>query len=50
MKGYQILVTAVIVGALLGMTAVGCNTFRGAGKDIQSGGKAVENAAEGAQQ
>jgi predicted small secreted protein len=29
--------------------ALGCNTFRGAGKDIQEGGKSIENAAEGAQ-
>jgi len=32
-----------------GMAVSGCNTFRGAGKDIQRGGEAVENAAESAQ-
>ena len=49
MKTYQRFVTALVVGTLLGVTAIGCNTFRGAGKDIQQGGRSVENAAEGAQ-
>lgn len=31
---------------LAGAFASGCNTFKGAGKDIQKGGEAVENAAE----
>ena len=49
MKTYQRIITALLVGALLGVSALGCNTFKGAGKDIQSGGKSVENAATGAQ-
>jgi predicted small secreted protein len=49
MKTYQRFVTALVVGALLAVSALGCNTFKGAGKDIQSGGRSVENAASGAQ-
>lgn len=49
MKSYQKIVTALTMVALLSITAVGCNTFKGAGKDIQKGGETVENAAEGAQ-
>lgn len=45
----QKIIAALVVGALVGVTALGCNTFRGAGKDIQKGGKSIENAAEGAQ-
>ena len=37
-----LLALAVLVGAF----ASGCNTFKGAGRDIQKGGQAVENAAE----
>lgn len=29
---------------------MGCNTFRGAGKDIQKGGEVIEDAAENAQE
>ena len=49
MNGYQKFVTALVLGAVLSISALGCNTFKGAGKDIQEGGQAVENAAEGAQ-
>lgn len=34
------------VACLLVLTAAGCNTFKGMGKDIQKGGEAVEGAAE----
>lgn len=40
-----------VLGALiftLGVT--GCNTFKGAGKDIERGGEKVQDAAQGAQQ
>ena len=43
----SVVVLALCTLATLG--ASGCNTFRGAGKDIQKGGEAVENAAENAQ-
>lgn len=49
MKITKGLIIASLVIALAGLGAVGCNTFRGAGKDIQQGGRAVENAAENAQ-
>lgn len=42
--------TVVVVACvLMAVGAAGCNTFRGAGKDIQKGGQGIENAAEGAQ-
>ena len=44
------LVVMLLVCALANFGVLGCNTFRGAGKDIQKGGKAVENAAENAQE
>ena len=40
---------AALVCILAAGSFAGCNTFRGAGKDIQRGGAAVENAAENAQ-
>jgi predicted small secreted protein len=35
----------IMVVAVAGIGLQGCNTFRGAGKDIQKGGEAMENAA-----
>jgi len=49
MKTVKRVVVALVVSALVGIAAFGCNTFKGAGRDIQKGGEAVENAAEGAQ-
>jgi predicted small secreted protein len=43
------LVVALVVGALIGMGLPGCNTVKGAGRDIQKGGQGIENAARGAQ-
>ena len=45
MKTATGLIVALLVCALIGMGATGCNTFKGAGKDIKNGGQAVENAA-----
>ena len=45
MKTLNGLVVALVVCGLAGVGALGCNTFRGAGKDIQKGGQAVEKAA-----
>lgn len=50
MKASTALAVALLVFSLAGIGITGCNTFRGAGKDIQSGGKAVEEAAVKAQQ
>jgi predicted small secreted protein len=39
------LILLTMVVAVAGVGLQGCNTFRGAGKDIQQGGQAMENAA-----
>lgn len=49
MKAIRSLIGALVVGLLISAGAIGCNTFKGAGKDIQKGGEKVENAAEAAQ-
>jgi predicted small secreted protein len=49
MKTINGIVAAVAVCAMAGFALPGCNTFRGAGKDIQKGGKAIEDAAENKQ-
>jgi len=42
--------TAVLLGtALVCMGLPGCNTVKGAGKDIQKGGQSIEKAATAAQ-
>lgn len=38
------------IACLLVLTASGCNTFKGMGKDIQKGGEKVEDTAADAQQ
>jgi len=48
MKAFNGLAVTLAVCALAGFGAPGCNTFRGVGKDIQKGGRAVENAADNA--
>jgi entericidin B len=42
-------VVLVAIAALLSMTTLGCNTFKGAGKDIERGGEKIQGAADGAQ-
>ena len=49
MKTSTALVVALMACALAGIGALGCNTLRGAGKDIQKGGQAVERAADNSQ-
>lgn len=49
MKTSTVVVAALLVCALAGISMLGCNMFRGAGKDIQRGGRAVERAADNAQ-
>jgi predicted small secreted protein len=49
MKTFTKMTVALLMGALISIGALGCNTFKGAGKDIQKGGQGIENAAEGAQ-
>lgn len=40
----SIALLATLAGLALGLAA--CNTVKGAGKDLQRGGQAIENAAE----
>jgi len=49
MKTLQRIVMALLIVSMLGIGAIGCNTFRCAGKDIQRGGRAVEDTAIDAQ-
>ena len=49
MKVLNGLVVALVVCPLAGIGGFGCNTVSGAGKDIQQGGHAVQNAADNAQ-
>jgi entericidin B len=49
MKTYKSVIVALLLGALLGTGLLGCNTFRGAGRDIERGGQGIQNAADGAQ-
>lgn len=50
MKTSTVVIAALLVCALAGISMLGCNMFRGAGKDIQRGGSAIERAAENAQE
>ena len=49
MKAFKGLVVGLAVCSLVGIGALGCNTVKGAGKDIEKGGKGIQNAAENAQ-
>lgn len=46
MKTSKILGKLLCLALIFGAIASGCNTVKGAGKDIQKGGEAVEEAAE----
>ena len=41
-------ILSVTVCALLGAAFVGCNTVKGAGRDIERGGEKIQGAADGA--
>lgn len=49
MRTFKRVVVALVVSALIGIGALGCNTVKGAGRDVEKGGKGIQNAAEGAQ-
>ncbi|MFP4499423.1 MAG: entericidin A/B family lipoprotein [Candidatus Hydrogenedentota bacterium] len=49
MQKFSKVIVVLLVGTLMCAGTLGCNTFRGAGKDIQKGGEAVEDAAENVQ-
>jgi predicted small secreted protein len=44
-RGVSRLVLVAMCGAIVAMTVAACNTVEGAGKDIKSGGKAIEETA-----
>lgn len=46
MNALRRLAAALAVVALMGMCALGCNTIKGAGKDIEKGGRSIQNAAD----
>jgi predicted small secreted protein len=46
MKVSKQFVLTLITVSVAGLVASGCNTFKGAGRDIQKGGEAIEGAAE----
>lgn len=50
MKTSTGLVVALLVCAVVAVGALGCNTVKGAGKDIEKGGKGIQNAAENTQE
>lgn len=41
----KLVMSVIVLGAVVGML-VGCNTVEGAGRDIQSVGRALQNAAD----
>ena len=49
MSALKRVLAGLVVAAVLGVGAFGCNTVKGAGKDIQKGGQAIEKAADNAQ-
>ncbi len=46
MKTVRRVIGVGLVSALLTIMAFGCNTIRGAGTDIEHGGRAIERAAD----
>lgn len=46
MKKLFKLVALVVLGCITFASVQGCNTIRGAGKDIEKGGQKIEKAAE----
>ena len=45
-KGVMMKILPVVVALIAVFGLSGCNTFAGMGKDVQSGGKALENQAK----
>ena len=48
MKELKKILAVLLVGTLFSAATIGCHTVKGAGRDIESGGRTVERAAEGA--
>ena len=36
----------ILISLILTISALGCNTFRGAGEDMESGGKSIQRAVD----
>jgi predicted small secreted protein len=49
MNAVKTVVVVLVAGALAGIGALGCNTFKGVGRDIQGVGRGIQNAVEKAQ-
>ncbi|MEQ1935070.1 MAG: entericidin A/B family lipoprotein [Fimbriimonadaceae bacterium] len=49
MKGFSAVGAAILLFAIVGPSSLKCNTFKGAGQDIQAGGRGIQNVAEDAQ-
>lgn len=48
MKGFSAVSAAILLCAIVGPSSIKCNTFKGAGQDIQAGGRGIQNVAEDA--
>ncbi len=46
MKTYTSVIVALLFCALIGTSVLGCNTIRGAGKDVERGGQGIQDAAD----
>ena len=49
MRRFSHFLAAIALATLMALTAMGCNTVRGAGRDIEKGGEAIQDAAAEAQ-
>ena len=46
MKALKKILAVLLLGALFSAATIGCHTVKGAGQDIEKGGRAVERAAD----
>jgi predicted small secreted protein len=46
MKLFKSSVIALVAAGLMGLAVCGCHTVKGAGQDIEHGGKAIEKSAD----
>ncbi len=49
MNAYLKRVAVLALAVFMCASVLGCNTVKGAGKDVEKGGQGIQNAAEGAQ-
>jgi len=49
MNAIKKVIVSAAVFAALGSAILGCNTMKGAGKDVERGGEKIQGAADGAQ-